>query len=1084
VKKKLVDLAAGHQDFGSSKVDCAECLLEAGHINEGIEALLLIADDPDAYGPDRVRAAELLFKNGHKGIACSVLNDVALGGDELWARAEAACILFEMTPTDENRKLLIEQLNVPADDVERVAEETFERVLALGEKDIALPALRERAKPSAGTQLDREVPWSQIRASKSIARHHNRVEGVASLETLLSAQHTSLRGKAEVLEALFEIGAEEVARRHLKLLVSEPSWYEGADWFVLEMLIDNKLLQEARTVRKYLVRVGIEGARAGVDLIDIIDKLLAIFEREELASTIREKARTAKKSALAVCIAKLGFREEAINLLRTWLTDPDIDLQIRAASALCTLGERKEGLRALNRTVRAKRLAPKFRWDAALALEQAGEHRAADAAHALFLRDRSLSIEDRCRAARYFDDESVGPSEIIWKVLAPIVHDDSASIHDRVVAAKELVQSTEDPTGEFDPTDIMDELFTILKTEILSPTESLDVASALARAGMKFSEVPKIDTLIDNNSISLAARISVLKYFSVRDRDSDAAERLLGIAKDANTPYSQVIDALSSAGMDRVRELRASLVNETTAPPKWRLKAAQSLSIRYGSNDYQNSLLVLVHDESISIRVRLLALRDLPKSFSNEGKVTLIDKMATAPALGNWERISLAQAAIDIGATKSAKALLGNALADEPLSIAEVCDIAKSLQSIGETNRAATLLDALVSLPKIILENTEDHSPTVEAAKQLAQLGESSKAVNFLTQLISVANSWNTVEILEGIEEIGGEDASKHAASNLVSGLMSAPDEPSQDYMGYWHRVFEKLLSKGWVSDLRPLLAVAKDNSKLVGDRAEAAVTIYRYSWRDKSKDWGRIARATLTELSASNELSSHDLIELMPVLREVGLHDRVDQIKSNLLGTDQLKPADRRSLANVLSKMGDSNGALNTLKAISKEEEGSSFLGPWDEKLIADLQGDEHLAEILATRAFNEKEPLMDRLFEARDLVAKFGDKRALGLIHQTAYDAHADVSDRLQATEVLDELEYRGLSRQIFHQVMDDPRADDWWVGDLLLRFGDKAKALRRFRRAITTCSENYRDQIARSLADLNAVGALQELDNASRA
>jgi hypothetical protein len=63
-----------------------------------------------------------------------------------------------------------------------------------------------------------------------------------------------------------------------------------------------------------------------------------------------------------------------------------------------------------------------------------------------------------------------------------------------------------------------------------------------------------------------------------------------------------------------------------------------------------------------------------------------------------------------------------------------------------------------------------------------------------------------------------------------------------------------------------------------------------------------------------------------------------------------------------------------------------------------------------------------------------------------------------------------------------LSHPELDDYWAGDVLLRYGDKAEALARIRRAITTCPRNYRDQIARRLADLQALNLLEELDQAT--
>lgn len=123
--------------------------------------------------------------------------------------------------------------------------------------------------------------------------------------------------------------------------------------------------------------------------------------------------------------------------------------------------------------------------------------------------------------------------------------------------------------------------------------------------------------------------------------------------------------------------------------------------------------------------------------------------------------------------------------------------------------------------------------------------------------------------------------------------------------------------------------------------------------------------------------------------------------------------------------------------------------------------------------------EQVIDRLFDARDMVLEYGDRQALKLIFDTGYDEKLDPNDRLQAIEVMEELGYRDIPLGLLHGILAYPQIDDYWAGDLLVRFGNKAEALEYFRKAITSCPRGYRDQIARGLADLQAIALLEDLN-----
>lgn len=1078
VRKRLVEVATGHRDFIGARVECAECLVEAGHFSDASGALLRIAKDRHGYEYDRVRAAEILLKNGHPEPGYSTLHFIARNGDQLWVRAEAACILFENLPSDEHRDLLVEILQQQADDFDHISHGTFARLLALGEKEIALPALRERARIRSDERMG--FPRDEIEAAIAIATHHDLSEGRQALRTLLASPLVLIRGKAEVLDALCKIGADTEARNCLKELVHSCPEYKGTDWFVLDLLIRLQLFKEAEAVGMHLVNIGLDGRRSGVDLEEIIDALAPIVERQKLVSPVKTKLTSTKSSYLARCLAKLGHREEALTLLKLWLKDPDFEIQVSASAALCALGERSIGLRALRKLVRANKLEPEIRLAAAAALQDVGEYRSADNAYEYLLCDSSIPMENRCQAARHFDDDDLHRPDVIWRALFPFVQNDSNSFRERAIAAKELLTTDEDPDSDFMHDDVLDELFSMLESRSVSQSEMFAIASAFAKTDVTLDEIPRIKAFLADSNSSASDRIVILREFARNDDDFDAEEHLLDIVQNPNTSYTDVVDALSGADSERARELRGLLANDENVPPEWRLAIAQSHSRFRARKEAPPELLSLINDEKISVRLRLKAFSDLPKSFSNNERIALLTKIISTPQLGNWERIVLAEAALDVGAIDLAEALSSAAVADTPLSIQEKIEIAKKFRSLGHVQKAAELLKSVVSLPEFVLREIEDCHALVEGAELLAELDNRALAKDFLSRLLLITSWWNVDTILTAIESIAGSDAVKDAAAPLADDVMSAVDRHPGGYLGYWRNIFELFVTKGWISDIRPLLAIAEDQSRPIGERADAAQTLFRLSSHDKTGTWKYDARDTLVTLIQSGKSSNMDLIRMLAILDEV--HPQLaERILKQLTENPQLTPEEKRAFADYLSKSGKETDAKAILKSMSLEQLASGYVGYFEKRLISELCGDDYVAKILSERAFDETEPLMDRLFEARDMVSKFGDKRSLVLIQNTATDPRADFHDRFQAVQVLDELDYRELPRRLIEQIKDDPEADDWWVGDFLLNLGNKHEALQRFVRSIDKSPKDYRDQIARSLAELGATEALEKLNQA---
>lgn len=103
--------------------------------------------------------------------------------------------------------------------------------------------------------------------------------------------------------------------------------------------------------------------------------------------------------------------------------------------------------------------------------------------------------------------------------------------------------------------------------------------------------------------------------------------------------------------------------------------------------------------------------------------------------------------------------------------------------------------------------------------------------------------------------------------------------------------------------------------------------------------------------------------------------------------------------------------------------------------------------------------------------------------LILATLYDPGIDVATRLRALEVLDELEFRAIPRAMIDNLRQDPEADDYWIGDFLLRVGRKADALAALEKAIETCPDGYEAQISYRLADLQAASLLTALESKPR-
>lgn len=1086
VKKRLVDAVYYRQSFLAERLECAECLLNAGHLGEALKALEFIALRDQEYQGDRIRAAAMLIALGRGGVAQRVLLELAQSADELGMRAEAASILFKSDRSDANRQLAAELLQeLSADEAEPFYDETIARLLSLGEKDLALPLIRGRAKPLPRGRFLSDLPRDQIAACKAIAAYHDRDEAITALKSLLSLRDISLRGKAEVLEALADIGVENDARILLREAVGEGPDYEGADWFLLEILGRFGLEEELRAVGRYLLRPNLGHRISRIDLKDIIERLRPFFDQSELADVVRARLRAAPDAHLAACLAAFGCREEVVGLLKSWLKSSSLDHRIDAAETLCLIGERQLGIRSLNQVVRDCTFGVETRLLAIRSLERVDEINAAVKAVLLLLRDPALSVEEQCQVVRYFDQEDTGRSDAIWEFMIPKLTKEDLPVRDRAAIAKVLLDLPEPEWYEFDHLDVIDELFLMLEASGIPVSDAWKVIDVLGAANVPFAEIPGAFVLVEDNSIPVGTRIKVLGTFVSRAEDLDAARKLIEISKTPGLSYGHVIGALSSAGIAEeyealVQQLLRLIIDDSMVPPEWRLKAAQAVSRcgdKHGSNE---GVVQIIRDASVATRVRLKALCNL-EGASTDQRVALLQEVASTPEVDVWNRLAIADAALEVNATQVVEALLTLVLADSPHSIGEMTKIAQILCSTGRRQQAIAMLTRIVALSDLLLEETEDHSDTIAAAELLVELGHKDVAEHFLFRILDLLSWHDLKEVLGAIGRVGGESEARKAALRVLPRLVAEPSVASDMYMGPWRILFEEFLVQDWTNELAPLLVVSMDQSRLLIDRAEATAAIYRHSACNASQNWMGIAQSALTELSKQKELSVNERIGLVPVLNACGLEGLANRHIETLVKAADLGIEDRRALAGLLLELSDRKRAEEVLKGIEPSQEAEGFLGPWHERTIKNLQGEEHLRRIQEARTFDEQEPVVDRLFEARDLVSEYGDKRALDLIMETARDEQLEPTDRLDAIDMLGDLGYRDVPRKLLVEISEHQGVDEYWAGELLLRYGDKAGALDHFQRAIRTCPESYCDQIAHRLADLQAVDLLQELHEA---
>lgn len=966
VAKRLIEEICSGREFFDSAVQCAECLLDSGRLPDAFSALEFIAKNEHGYHGDRVRASGLLLENGRRVNALKVLADMAENADEVWTRADAAAILFKHDRSVSNRKLISEILKEDADDdLGGVHESTLAGLLSIGEKSLVLPILRERAMPPARPGYLSEMPRSQIEACKAIASYHDRNEAALALKVLFSWSHASLRGKAEVLEGLADIGFEDDARKLLTDMIGAGPGYVGSDWFVLELLGRFNLEVQIQSVGLYLLRLSLNGKTSGQSVADIVGRLLPHVSRNELASCLREKSHLFENSDTIACLATLGFREEAFARLKSHLRSADFSARVDAAEALCSIGERKLGIQTLNRIVKSPNVEFSTRLTAIDSLRRVDEIAAADKASIFLIRDERLSIENRCNVARSLGEDRDRASETIWDVMFPRLIDEVVSLEEKIAISKLLLTVSPPEWGDYEDEDVVWVLIDILEDEAVSAVDAWRVAGVLASERYSIRELPRVAALVEDSSIPLSVRINGLRSFVIYSDDGLAAQKIIEYSRCIDVPYADAIEALVSVlsvdlrqgALDQIR----AIARDKSVPPKWRLKAAEELEAKGRDISSKREIVEVIEDIYVSVQERLSAIDKLVR-ISDAERVALIISVSRTPQLCAWDRIQIAEALVKVQAIEFVRGLLDEVISDVPLSPVEMTSVARLLQSIGSASAAVSMLEKIVGLPDVILEEIEDVSFAVEAAEMLAgAYGEAEKAELLLRRLLSVVGWWQRGEVLTGIAEIVGEDAARRLAHDMMSDIVAELAKPPDEYIGDWLYLLETFLRAGWITDLSLLNSVLADSNRRLSDRIHAAAAMYRHGERDVSKEWVRIVQNKLTEIAADETASVHDRLNLISALSECGLKELAREKVNVLRSSGHLSAGERKALGKCLADLGDRAEARTVLEDVASSQDASDRLFSRDERVIKPILGDERFKEIqLSSLGSDEKDGAM----------------------------------------------------------------------------------------------------------------------------
>ncbi|MGO6996796.1 hypothetical protein [Rhizobium leguminosarum] len=1075
VKEELEhNIWAGTSAFGSA-VECAKCLLDAGCVDEATEAFKYLMNLRDEYEPDRIDAAKALYELEKSELAVAVLVDMSNNADELLWRLDAAIAILKIRRDSASKERVAALLAA----IERASSSIFlgdiEALIAIGELELVLPFLRRIASLPQERQEHDLRSSDRISACLLIGEHFDSNEAAERLKLIAQSSLINHYSRIQALEVLVEIGHSSFARNLLSQL--SPEIFDAFDVarHALKLFKKLGLTERATKISKDILMQALDGRRYPIDLRDNIDELRRHIPSNEISKKIKICLRRRHEPIFADCLARLGERNEALSYLRAWVASQTLETRVEAAKLMCSLGEADEGLQVLRHITEDSTVALAERLKAAEAMSEAGFTNPADEAHLFLVADTSLSVAERCKAASYFNEDGVNRPELVWDELEPLLVDNSISV-DELCEVAGLLMHFRGDVDSWWPQEILQER---LEESDLAPIDAWKIVSTLADGWLDFDDMPFVLDLARNRNIPMKARIETLEQLNRVSDESDKIDALLiEISSEEGASFYEALEALWAVKRlkEKAHGLLLKLAKNRNLPPKWRLAAAvQRPSWSFGQR-LPEAIMGLVRDESIATSERISAYKALPKQTATDTKQSLLNEIRHTSNLTCDDHTALAALCIEEKRTDLAAELVELAEGNRPHTIYDLTALTDLREQLGEPKRAEFLLGQLVGIEDLVLEEIEEVSPFIDAARSLARLNRTDDATKLLDRCVKYTSWWDTEDILQAFKDVAGEEVQR-ARIEVISDqlLKELLNKENRSTYELWYAL-ERFLQNEWLADIRPVEVIANDAERSIYDRARASAILILSS-RHADDEYGEvIGRSVLVQLSADEKLPIEDRFALIPHLQAAGMETLISQLIDSLRSASQLTLKQRQEISGVLSKAGHKKIAAELL--INSDERGHSSNWMYRQTVL-DLYGKEEHQSLLAKQVFGEDENPADHLLDARDLVLEYGDWRALDLILTIAKDANSHVATRLEAISVLDELGFRELPMTLLGQIEDEVEVDDYWLGEAYLRLGNKLKALRFFERSIKTAPKGYRNQIGRSLAELNSSSLIDKLN-----
>jgi tetratricopeptide (TPR) repeat protein len=1045
----------------------AECLLDAGVTDEALDHLLWLAKDTQGYPPDRVRAAELLLKHGHRDEAITALRAVSSDGDELWTMVDAAILLYRLERNQENRERLEELLgNESGEPGDFIHMSAFADLVSLGEIELALPRLRAAATITA-EDSGRRDRGDAIEAAIAIGKGHDQREGHALLRNLLRPD-ACLREDADVIDAMNKLGFEVEARIAARdRLARNPL---AIDWQSLRLLGSlglNEAAQEA--LEQALEHRLSDGGSTAHDVTSLLDHMPSAIDPTPLAGILRRHLTDRSEPRLIGCLATLGAVQEAKAFLVGLLGKTDLRQQIEVAGELCKLGEQRMGLPRLRGIARRAETPPEIRAMAAAKLEQVGLLRQAAFSFARLARDETLDVKRRAQAAISFDELLHSRNVLVWRCLMAILEDQARAVVDRVEAGNALLVI--DGDDGYDDI-VYPEIEAILDEDGLSDKDALVVGAALGERGWRLRHMPRVRSALMSARVGLAARIDAMRSINLHDRNPEVDPVLAAIAADPGTPAKYAIEAAQVLSRRRrTDKTLANLAADESIPPAWRLEAITCRRPNLPSNE----LLRLAGDESIAIERRIEAIDQLPKIPSSK-RGGALSKLATTPDLTFWEWLSIAEAAHRLGKATLRKRALRVAGSDSFLSMGERVALAQAHRADGNEAAVRKLALETLKLPFPVWANCDDGASVLEAL-EIGAVFDREASIRIAKNLIQADQTgwWDAPRLIAFLAEQTSEAEALALIEPLSHELRRSLDEAGAEDEG-WLYIAANFLAEGWFDDYEAVVAFGTNQARTLAGRVHAYGLVLRYASAQSPSH--EAARAALEELRDNPSWSKDDRLSAAKRLRLIDLPVEaeawLDRVTSS--NGDDDHP---RARARLLADLGRHDEARSVLKAADPSALFQGFIFDRDEELLRSALGDDVIDSEMRAMALATDDPY-DQIWRMKELVEKTGDRELLKVMRHRASDPTVHPDERLEAIDLLEQLGFRSLSREAL-ATLDIREVDPARLAGQLIRSGRKADARALLANAETSLSEDdtYRLAVMSDLGLAVEIGLVRKAE-----